>query len=84
MGNSNSPNQIDAKEHNVENQSNSQTKNVLQQALNQMFQDGSIDGSMNRDVFNESLILLEKMNLRRLRDTPIGINLFQLFDKDNS
>ena len=49
-----------------------------------MFQNGSINGSMNRDVFNESLILLEKMNLRRLRDTPLGINLFQLFDKDNS
>eukprot|EP00922_Rhytidocystis_sp_ex-Travisia-forbesii_P018489 GHVS01027435.1.p1 GENE.GHVS01027435.1~~GHVS01027435.1.p1 ORF type:complete len:304 (+),score=72.72 GHVS01027435.1:388-1299(+) len=41
-------------------------------------------GKLRRDAFNEALEVLEDVGLRRLRGTPLGHRLFDLFDVDMS
>eukprot|EP01016_Furgasonia_blochmanni_P016649 TRINITY_DN1970_c0_g1_i1.p1 TRINITY_DN1970_c0_g1~~TRINITY_DN1970_c0_g1_i1.p1 ORF type:complete len:230 (-),score=58.48 TRINITY_DN1970_c0_g1_i1:234-923(-) len=55
----------------------------LDQLIQDSFRRASINGKITKDRFNEALVCLEKFGAR-LRDTPLGARLLNIFDQDKS
>lgn len=45
------------------------------------FRNCATNGLLTKNQFNQALAVLETLNFKRLRDTPLADRLFVLFDK---
>ena len=45
------------------------------------FRNCATNGLLTKSQFNQALAVLEALNFKRLRDTPLADRLFTLFDK---
>lgn len=53
----------------------------IEKYIQDAFYKAAINGVLNKDKFNEALACLEDFNIKRLRDTPLGVRLFRAFDE---
>lgn len=65
----------------VVQQNSNQVDQNFENFIRQAFMNVAKNGRLYKDKFNEALAVLENFNIKRLRYTPLGERLFNIFDK---
>ncbi|KAL4455061.1 hypothetical protein ABPG74_006443 [Tetrahymena malaccensis] len=79
MGN-NPAKKFNANEIQINNQNNVDPK--FEEFIKQAFASQAKNGKLFKDKFNDALAVLENFNIKRIRYTPLGERLFNVFDKE--
>lgn len=61
-------------------QKQQQGEQNYEQYIKKAFLSASSNGRLYKDKFNEALSILENLNIKRIRDTPLSDRLFTLLD----
>ncbi|EAS00293.4 EF hand protein (macronuclear) [Tetrahymena thermophila SB210] len=80
MGN-NPTKKFNANEVQINNQNNVDPK--FEEFIKQAFASQAQNGKLFKHKFNDALAVLENFNIKRIRYTPLGERLFNVFDKVN-
>lgn len=59
----------------------SKTDEQVIRHIKDAFRNCATNGLLTKNQFNQALAVLETLNFKRLRDTPLADRLFVLFDK---
>ncbi len=62
-------------------QSYTKTDEQVIKHIKDSFRSCATNGLLTKNQFNQALAVLETLNFKRLRDTPLADRLFVLFDK---
>ncbi|KAL4503274.1 hypothetical protein ABPG72_000880 [Tetrahymena utriculariae] len=79
MGN-NPTKKLNANEIQINNQNNVDPK--FEEFIKQAFASQAQNGKLFKHKFNDALAVLENFNIKRIRYTPLGERLFNVFDKE--